>query len=62
MLDTRKLGAGGPEVSAVGLGCMAMSGVYGAADRGESEQAVPADAAAGDRYGAPQMANLDSER
>jgi aryl-alcohol dehydrogenase-like predicted oxidoreductase len=26
------------------------------------EQAVPADAAAGDRYGAPQMADLDSER
>jgi aryl-alcohol dehydrogenase-like predicted oxidoreductase len=36
MLETRKLGAGGPEVSAVGLGCMAMSGVYGAADRDES--------------------------
>jgi aryl-alcohol dehydrogenase-like predicted oxidoreductase len=26
------------------------------------EEAVPADAAAGDRYGAPQMADLDSER
>ncbi len=26
------------------------------------ERAVPADAAAGDRYGAPQMADLDSER
>jgi aryl-alcohol dehydrogenase-like predicted oxidoreductase len=26
------------------------------------EQAVPPDAAAGDRYGAPQMADLDSER
>jgi aryl-alcohol dehydrogenase-like predicted oxidoreductase len=26
------------------------------------EQAIPADAAAGDRYGAPQMAELDSER
>jgi aryl-alcohol dehydrogenase-like predicted oxidoreductase len=26
------------------------------------EQAIPADAAAGDRYGAPQMADLDSER
>jgi aryl-alcohol dehydrogenase-like predicted oxidoreductase len=36
MLETRKLGAAGPEVSAVGLGCMGMSGVYGPADRHES--------------------------
>jgi aryl-alcohol dehydrogenase-like predicted oxidoreductase len=36
MLETRKLGAAGPEVSALGLGCMGMSGVYGAADREES--------------------------
>src|SRR4051812_30884312 len=33
---TRRLGTAGPEVSALGLGCMAMSGVYGPADRGES--------------------------
>ena len=26
------------------------------------EQAIPPDAAAGERYGAPQMADLDSER
>ena len=26
------------------------------------EQAIPPDAAAGDRYGAPQMSDLDSER
>ena len=26
------------------------------------EEAIPPDAAAGDRYGAPQMADLDSER
>ena len=26
------------------------------------ERAIPSDAAAGDRYGAPQMADLDSER
>ena len=32
----RKLGAGGPEVSAIGLGCMGMSGIYGPADRTES--------------------------
>ncbi len=33
---TTKLGAAGPEVSRVGLGCMAMSGVYGPTDEGES--------------------------
>src|SRR3954470_2011352 len=33
---SRRLGSTGPEVSAIGLGCMGMSGMYGAADRGES--------------------------
>ena len=32
----RQLGHRGPEVSAIGLGCMAMSGSYGPADDGES--------------------------
>jgi aryl-alcohol dehydrogenase-like predicted oxidoreductase len=35
-LPRRRLGARGPEVSALGLGCMAMSGMYGPADRAES--------------------------
>jgi aryl-alcohol dehydrogenase-like predicted oxidoreductase len=36
LMQTRKLGAAGPDVSAIGLGCMAMSGMYGPADRGEA--------------------------
>ena len=36
MPESRQLGATGPAVSALGLGCMGMSGLYGAADRDES--------------------------
>jgi aryl-alcohol dehydrogenase-like predicted oxidoreductase len=35
-IRTRRLGDAGPAVSAVGLGCMGMSDVYGPADRAES--------------------------
>ena len=35
-MPTRRLGSAGPAVGAIGLGCMAMSGIYGPADDGES--------------------------
>ncbi len=35
-MDMLPLGKHGPNVSRIGLGCMAMSGAYGPADRGES--------------------------
>jgi aryl-alcohol dehydrogenase-like predicted oxidoreductase len=32
-MQRRKLGNSGPEISPIGLGCMAMSGLYGPAER-----------------------------
>ena len=46
-MKTRRLGSTGPEVSALGLGCMGMSGMYGPSDRAESIATVHAAIAAG---------------
>jgi aryl-alcohol dehydrogenase-like predicted oxidoreductase len=57
-MDSHELGADGPLVSRVGLGCMGMSGTYGPADQAESIATIHAamDAGAtlldtGDFYG-----------
>jgi aryl-alcohol dehydrogenase-like predicted oxidoreductase len=41
-MEHRTLGIGGPRVSAIGLGCMGMSGMYGAADDAESVATIQA--------------------
>jgi aryl-alcohol dehydrogenase-like predicted oxidoreductase len=46
-MDTRHLGTTGPLVSAVGLGCMGMSALYGEADRAESVATIHAALEAG---------------
>jgi aryl-alcohol dehydrogenase-like predicted oxidoreductase len=46
-MDYRQLGAAGPRVSALGLGCMGMSGMYGPADRAESIATIHAALEAG---------------
>ncbi|WP_270938651.1 aldo/keto reductase [Falsiroseomonas oryzae] len=40
LLAPRPLGRGGPAVSAIGLGCMSLSGVYGDADDTQSEALI----------------------
>ena len=39
-LEHRSLGKGGLSVTAIGLGCMSLSGVYGAADDAVSENLI----------------------
>ena len=40
MIEHRRLGTGGLSVSAIGLGCMSLSGIYGAADDAASEELI----------------------
>jgi aryl-alcohol dehydrogenase-like predicted oxidoreductase len=49
-MQTRKLGASGPSVSAIGLGCMGFSGGYGSVDDAESIATVHAALDAGVTY------------
>jgi aryl-alcohol dehydrogenase-like predicted oxidoreductase len=46
-MELRQLGKSGPEVSALGLGCMGMSGLYGPADDDESVATIHASLDAG---------------
>ena len=46
-MQHRQLGQTGPTVSALGLGCMGMSGMYGPADRAESIATIHAALEAG---------------
>jgi aryl-alcohol dehydrogenase-like predicted oxidoreductase len=41
-LKIRKLGRNGPDTSAIGLGCMSMTGLYGGADEAESRATIEA--------------------
>jgi len=47
LVNARRLGADGPAVSVIGLGCMGMSGMYGPADRGEGIATIHAALEAG---------------
>lgn len=67
-MNKRTLGKSGPSVSALGLGCMGMSGVYGHADRQESIATIQAALAdgvtlidTGDFYGMGHNETLISE-
>lgn len=39
-MQKRKLGAGGPMVGAIGLGCMSFGGIYGPTNEAESHRTL----------------------
>ena len=41
-MKTRKLGLDGPDVSAIGLGCMSFAGFFGTTDKAESFECLDA--------------------
>jgi aryl-alcohol dehydrogenase-like predicted oxidoreductase len=47
LVNLRQLGTDGPEIAALGLGCMGMSGMYGPADRDEAIATIHAALSAG---------------
>ena len=49
-MKTRKLGLDGPDVSAIGLGCMSFAGSFGATDKAESFECLDS---ASHLHGAP---------
>ena len=49
-MEMRRLGKNGPQISAIGLGCMGMSGLYGPADDTESIATIHAAFDAGINY------------
>ena len=49
-MQLRRLGKAGPQVSALGLGCMAMTNLYGAVDEGEAIATVRAALDAGANF------------
>ena len=42
VMQQRELGRGGPQVSAIGLGCLSFGGMFGATDQAESFAALDA--------------------